>query len=307
VPPVAHVTTPPRLAVSGHGKKIMLFERGAQAAELIYGQRGIYYCPICGNAHGQAALQTGELTLEHVPPASVGGKAIALTCRRCNNPAGGTVDAAMSQRAEQMRFAELIIGHSSDYAGPAIVEIGGDKLNVWASRTEDGRVSFSIVEQANNPQIVRRVYERGLVDESIRVSSRVRYHGRLAQVGALRSAYLVAFAALGYSYAFAPQLKSVREQISHPRESLISGWTLAFANSEDAPPFQLLLSTSPPALVVKLRDVGVMLPTPTGPLDFYEQLRVRHRDDRQVRISGRPVEWPTTLAMACDFRQRPDG
>ena len=108
------------VAMRRHGKRLALFER-------VYGESGIYYCPICGDGHGQAALQTGELTLEHVPPDSVGGKAITLTCRRCNNPAGGTVDAAVSQRAEQMRFAEFILGRSCDYAGPAILEIGGDK------------------------------------------------------------------------------------------------------------------------------------------------------------------------------------
>lgn len=290
-----------------HGKRIVLFERGAQAAERVYGERGIYYCPICGDAHGRVALQTGDLTLEHVPPASVGGKAIALTCRRCNNLAGGTLDAAVSQRAEQMRFAELILGRSNHYAGPAILEIGGEKLNVQASRTQDGHVSFSIVEQANNPQTVRRVYERGLTDEFLRVSSRVRYHGRLSQVGDLRSAYLVAFAAFGYSYAFTPHLRSVREQITHPNESVIWGWMLGLTEPKDAPPFLLLVSSSPPAVVVKLGGTGVLLPTPMGPLDFYEQLRIRHRDEQQVRMTGRPVEWPTTLAMACDFRHRPNG
>lgn len=41
-------------------------------------------CPIC--------LSTGSMTAEHVPPEAIGGRIITLTCDRCNNELGSSID-----------------------------------------------------------------------------------------------------------------------------------------------------------------------------------------------------------------------
>lgn len=51
----------------------------------------MYICPLCLFGYSKAALdQTSPnpLTLEDVPPKSVGGRPILLTCKHCNNQAG---------------------------------------------------------------------------------------------------------------------------------------------------------------------------------------------------------------------------
>ena len=45
-------------------------------------------CPLCWQEKN-----FGDMSLEHVVPQAIGGKAKILTCRRCNNEHGRTLDA----------------------------------------------------------------------------------------------------------------------------------------------------------------------------------------------------------------------
>ncbi len=49
---------------------------------------GAFACPICL----RLITDFDEVTIEHSPPKSLGGRAVALTCRDCNNTAGHTMD-----------------------------------------------------------------------------------------------------------------------------------------------------------------------------------------------------------------------
>ena len=53
-----------------------------------------YVCPICWDPFTVEALDDGRLSMEHVPPQSVGGCELLLTCTVCNNRAGTKLDAA---------------------------------------------------------------------------------------------------------------------------------------------------------------------------------------------------------------------
>jgi hypothetical protein len=52
-----------------------------------------YACPLCQTLFTIDELDTRNLTKEHVPPRSIGGREMVLTCRQCNNSAGATFDA----------------------------------------------------------------------------------------------------------------------------------------------------------------------------------------------------------------------
>jgi uncharacterized protein (UPF0210 family) len=51
-------------------KKLALFRRGAEAAHRVAGYQDRYYCPICKDGYTVEAVESGALTLEHVPQAS---------------------------------------------------------------------------------------------------------------------------------------------------------------------------------------------------------------------------------------------
>jgi len=161
-------------------KKISLFQRGAAAAERYTGTSDLYMCPICGNAFNMSDLLTGKLTLEHIPPSSVGGKGIALTCETCNKTAGYTIDAAVSGRADVINFTNVIANSESSLGVKACLQIGEDSVNVQVLCEEDGTpnsavgssncggvnvqvlceedgtVNFLILGDSNNPCTVER-------------------------------------------------------------------------------------------------------------------------------------------------------
>ena len=199
------------------------------------------------------------------------------------------------------------------YVGPAALEFAGERLNVNVSREGDGAIAFRIIANANDPRAVERAHrymsdliQKGGGDgEKYRVTSRVRYHGRLAQIGDLRTAFLIGFAALGYRYAFDRRLAPVRKQIFLPDERIISGWTMTLTEP-DAPPYLVLITKTPRSVLVKLHDTGVLLPWLDGPRDFYSKLNATYSREERIQLSGRLLPWPTTLEMALDF-QEPEG
>ena len=68
------------------------FDRGARA--LVAARPAgpeVYCCPLC--LRGFDAEHMDHLSIEDVPPRSVGGRPLLLTCRECNNKHGTELDA----------------------------------------------------------------------------------------------------------------------------------------------------------------------------------------------------------------------
>ena len=59
-----------------------------------------YACPICMLIFPQEL--SGGLTVDHVPPKSIGGRRMVLTCRTCNSVAGSDADAGARARNHRL-------------------------------------------------------------------------------------------------------------------------------------------------------------------------------------------------------------
>jgi hypothetical protein len=293
-----------------NSKKLSMFERGSDAAARVLGTRDCYVCPLCTRTFTKQDLDSGLLTLEHVPPRSLGGKAIALTCRTCNNAAGSSLDAEIYKRHEQRRFAQMIVGRDINYKGRAKLKVGEDDVHVEVSRTPDNQVTFNIIGSSNDPAAVLRVndYLDGLSKSGnaegtqFRITSLVRYHHRRSQIGYLRAAYLVAFASLGYKYALSTALDGVRDQIHEPKSESLHGWMLEIT-TPDLPEFLFLVMESPNSLLVKFGTTGVFLPRPEDNENLYAKLRSEHSPNDLLNVSGAAVAWPTSLRLEWDFAE----
>jgi len=67
------------------------FARGVQAFTAArLGAPSLYCCPLC--IRGFPTVRPNGLSLEDVPPRSIGGKPLLLTCTECNNKHGTDVD-----------------------------------------------------------------------------------------------------------------------------------------------------------------------------------------------------------------------
>jgi hypothetical protein len=293
-------------------KKLALFERGAEAAHRYAGSSESYFCPICGSGFNRSALLTGELTLDEAPPASVGGKGIVLTCKGCNNQAGNTTDRAVACRAKLLDFKKVVVEGASGLAGNATLSIGGESVNVTVKGDVEGALRFESSPGRNDPNAAKRTIaylERLAHDgtwkgEEFTITARMRYHSRLAMVGDLKAAFLVAFAALGYRYAFDPLLDKIRQQIRNPNDHVIDNWTMTIKGTGGVRPV-MVVAESLPGVVVQLDEVGIILPWFTSPKDFYSELPPRYGSNKQMQLKGKRVPWPTRLEMVLDFWHSP--
>jgi hypothetical protein len=290
--------------------KRRLFAAGAEAIERISPYRGLYACPTCMRLLPIEAIDKGELTLEHVPPESMGGKGIALTCERCNSTAGHTVDAAVHGRERYFNLGRALSGKPGEYEGPVQIDIGGITANASMS-LKDGKVRIEVHKRRNHPQKFRQQKESlgasgGKAPGSppeIRVRARVKFEWHPSLVGDLRAAYLAAFAMFGYSWAFHPRLALVRKQIIESDKELIDGaWWIAGTELTEDP--MLMVMTAPfPAVMVRLQAALVVLPWMGGPKEFYPA--VRSLMSQQPVATYDLLDWPTKLELLFDLDGQP--
>jgi hypothetical protein len=92
-----------------------------------------YLCPACPRfdsatkrypvyLHTRSAVATRDLTAEHVPAESLGGRELVLTCQRCNHTAGARLDAEARKRENSIDALRGLL----PYAHPVRLERGGD-------------------------------------------------------------------------------------------------------------------------------------------------------------------------------------
>lgn len=288
-------------------KRLALFQIGSEAAARVLRTRaGIYVCPLCAKGFAKQAVATGALTLEHVPPASVGGRGIVLTCRNCNSTAGHAMDYAVQGWKKLEQFHELVLKGGSDFTGPARLTIDGTALNVMLSRADDGAIVMAIRGDANNPAAIKKVADymdrsasEGFGEgQTYHLSVTAKYKARDAKLSRLRAAFLVAFAKFGYRYAFDNRLRPVREQLLSPDQEVISGWM--FSPDESKGQECLVLVSEPVCLAVLTATWGVLLPWLEGPDDIYSALGERYEPGSRCSLSGRIVQWPARLEMYFD-------
>jgi len=288
--------------------KRRLFREGVAAATKVLGSDDTYYCPICGDGFREDALQDDKLTLEHVPPKALGGKAITLTCKRCNNTAGHTIDAEAASRSEQLRFAQTLLGKREGYGGRAVMTIAGEKLQTELHHN-DSTIDIRVVGKANNPHWVRRTQDyfdelakRGAgKGETFTLTAASSYHVRLARISDLRCAFLACTAALGYEFALAPALRRIREQIRNPEETTIARWW-ARLNAPMGP--QISISENEGVIIVTMGAEAVVLPYPPSGEDTMDEFFERHGSTEGFKLPAAPVGWPGSFVAKVDHAAR---
>jgi hypothetical protein len=101
-------------------------------------------------------LEDPPLSLEDVPPRSVGGKPIALTCKGCNNAAGPVIDIAMKRRADLMRLDALIRNREDGEARRLTLNIGSERVNIKVVSKRHSPVKLEILGRWNDPSKIER-------------------------------------------------------------------------------------------------------------------------------------------------------
>ena len=297
--------------MSKRSQRLAFFDRAAEALVITGAlEERAYLCPICPRPFPREAADAGDrLTLEHVPPASQGGRAITLTCRHCNSHLGGPTSAASQARDEAEQTLGILQGHLAETPGRVRVKLGPHVLNAQVKRTGDV-TSIELVASANDPAALEGGQESfkevagGEAPANLTLPFQVRpaFDPHLAEVDALRTAYLAAFAKFGYSFIVAPAFDRVRAQLVSPNERILAGYVVS-GHDSGPPAFTLVQTTAPlRCLMVLLAKNAVVLPWPGQP-DPYPLLDDMRSHGPSGNWTGRCIPWPGGMEMWLDYRR----
>lgn len=188
-------------------KKRDWFDRGAAAYASVRAEQHaepIYPCPICLTPFAVDALVDGRLSSEHVPPESVGGHELVLTCKRCNNSAGTKLDADAAVK-ELVRSA---MAGTREHRERVRAAIGDLRVNAEV-HLSGGRYSLVVPRHVNKPGTAAALKAAVQLGSSMTVEYR-RFSELGAKISWFRPGYLALSAVAGYAFALDPAMEIVR-------------------------------------------------------------------------------------------------
>lgn len=190
--------------------------------------KGYYVCPLCKKTFNLQELgdKVGDvLTLEDVPPKSLGGSPILVTCKKCNSKCGHDIDNWL------LHELELQYGNKDRQLenADAVLDSHGKKVHTKVWIDEDKTICFDIRSKTNPPNAVDE-FVNSVKSDGANYSIQVNLHVKkeksnvnAARIAVLKSAYLYAFRKLGYYYILNDSLKPIRDQILNPDKDILRG------------------------------------------------------------------------------------
>jgi hypothetical protein len=250
-----------------------------------------YICPICRGPFPRTAIMDKTLTFEDAPPKSYGGQPVALTCQRCNNSLGSSLDASLAL-LDAVPFS------------PCKISIEGVEVNAYEEILPNGR-NFQVPEVQNNPARKKRFFEllEGKTAEfNITYNANIRKR-RLADLAWLKAAYIVAFASWGYIYSLSPALDVVRKQLLQTDEVVIPYFRMI--NRAMSRENRFLINVRQPqefqAVAVGMGQFIIFLPADGRDTTFYSRIAALLTADSEITLSGDTYYWPQEPMHSLDF------
>jgi HNH endonuclease len=272
-------------------ERVRYWEAGAAAIRSLGGPYQ-YGCPLCLRLFPRD--QIGHLSLDHVPPESVGGKLEVLTCRACNSTAGAELD---SHAFGVERIRRLFAGEPYP---PVATGFRFDGVTANMELRSDSAACHEILglPACNPPGVLDEV--TAVFDDHVRAGTtpsieftmpKLRCSEQRARVSYLRAGYLAAFAVFGYT-AIAPQsFGAVRQQIREPH---VKHLRFFFHRRDDFHGHWVAVVEEPSwhvSIVVLMGNFLITLPL-SGDAGLYERIAEKAAIGVQLNLQCRRFEWP---------------
>ncbi len=293
-------------------KHLDWFSQGARTLRAVARERGFeqafrtdeewYLCPLCLDVMLTVEeFGTKKLSVEHVPPKALGGGELVLTCRKCNNDTGSKFDA---EAHRQQRLRQFLSGQS-EHPQTAAFTVGDLTTRVEMYLTGQTGMFLVGVPKINNPadmdlldKHMRTLAGTRSSDFRFTVSPQLRYRHDRARVSWIRTAYLAAFALLGWKYILQPALQPIREHLLNP--SAVTLPLLSMYDPNGDPDRRELWAIRRPiehrSLLIIWGRHGVFLPVPNDPRSLEELARslgARASEPVSYSFTGDMFPWPS--------------
>lgn len=195
-------------------------------------------CPLCGIFYTRDSLsqkKSNPWTLEDVPPKVLNGRALILTCKKCNNLTGHTIDAALIDFVKKKPFMDGVVG-SEIYVPKTTIEYNGGRIvsSAVLKLAEENTFHFTV----NIKKGEARYTKFSELDKSETWGSNFHFHTpsiKFVQLGLLKVAYLRLFHKFGHVFSFNKKYEPIRRQILNPTEDLLSSVGVMQTDRTDAP------------------------------------------------------------------------
>jgi hypothetical protein len=284
------------------GLRAAFLKIGSEALERVYGTSGIYACPLCFTNYSVQkesehfeAEHLKKLTLEHVPMMRIGGRELMLTCQTCNNDF--EPDRAAARFEDQRDYWHEVPGARS--SGTIGITHSGIQIRLQAGITDNG---LHEVVPVGHPDAVGTFLSVADQDGVFAVAHPLVPFGRDVALAYLKSAYLAAFAKLGYSWAACNKVMPIRHLLNDFGPSVLDPLSLVLAQPGGSHRRLLRLRHPFRALVVQWDEVAVVLPFHETPDDHVEQLTSMPTGVRSAEFEfDGTMTFPETLELHWDL------
>jgi len=285
--------------------KQLLFNRGADAAIRIgLNIPDTYICPICCVGFTKSALQSKQLLLEHVPPRAVGGKPLVLTCNRCNTVATSRAESELKKREDIAGFLEALHGAVPPAKEWCRISLGSSSVNA-ETQIQNGKTIVYLDPKHNSPidyqAFIDSLKSASPTDFSLNLAIAKGYYYSQSNAAELKTAFLFAFAYLGYRFALDPWLSIVRETILDPTKQLIPYYWHANTPQISKGMWQAIGEIS--SLIISLGRSLIFLPWGKDRMHYYSVLSdlITKKASLSYRLT-KITELPNRMIMFWDFK-----
>lgn len=262
-----------------------------------------YICPLCFDIFFEKDLDQSiknPLTLEDIPPVTLGGSPLALTCKTCNSRSGHELDIHLLKNLLETD-AQMFLPYSKTNA---TFELQGNKVNGSFEVDGKGTVKLNLQSKNSNPNHAKefmknilppltiynplfnsnKLFEKEYRSPNFKINFHQTSNERRAEIALLRIAYLLAFSILGNGFLINAGLYKVREQISNPDKNILPrGFWLKYNFPKDNEGINIISAPNElkSFLIVfnlktksHIRQFAIVLPGPSKPgVEVYDFIK----------------------------------
>ncbi|PIQ22579.1 MAG: hypothetical protein COW65_02370 [Cytophagales bacterium CG18_big_fil_WC_8_21_14_2_50_42_9] len=192
------------------------------------------FCPLCKSLFTEELLQntnSNQLTIEHIPPESVGGKGKILTCKSCNEKFGHDLDHYINKALNVEPFLKGL---------PNSIVEGRLRINdsipfKTKFLYEDGKFTLVPSYDKNIKKHYHNMIDK-IQEKWDGVQLKVHFQGsntKKTNLALVKSAYLEMFNIFGHTFLFNQNTEKVREQINHPERIILPHSSIIEQNFDD--------------------------------------------------------------------------